>query len=91
MDEDFRALLTSRYRGIATMSELDAAKILRACDWLDSHPYECVVDLLDQISLRDLHKRMFEDVWTWAGKLRRTETNIGVTPEAKFSRTGRFV
>ncbi len=27
-----------------------------------------------------LHKRMFGDVWTWAGTQRRRETNIGVAP-----------
>ncbi len=28
----------------------------------------------------DLHRRMFADVWRWAGALRRRETNIGVEP-----------
>jgi len=27
-----------------------------------------------------LHRRMFEDVWRWAGTQRRRETNIGVEP-----------
>ena len=27
-----------------------------------------------------LHQRMFGDVWSWAGKLRVRETNIGVMP-----------
>lgn len=27
-----------------------------------------------------LHRRMFGDVWTWAGVYRRTELNIGITP-----------
>ena len=28
-----------------------------------------------------LHHEMFGDVWTWAGKVRTTGTNIGVPPE----------
>ena len=28
----------------------------------------------------ELHRRMFGDVWRWAGKPRQRETNIGVTP-----------
>jgi Fic-DOC domain mobile mystery protein B len=28
----------------------------------------------------DLHRRLFGDVWAWAGKLRRTGKNIGVDP-----------
>ena len=27
-----------------------------------------------------LHRRMFGDVWTWAGTLRRRVTNIGAEP-----------
>lgn len=30
--------------------------------------------------LARLHRQMFGDVWTWAGKWRTTETNIGVPP-----------
>lgn len=38
------------------------------------------LDLLrDDFSLI-LHKRMFGDVWTWAGTYRRTERNIGIDP-----------
>ncbi len=38
--------------------------------------------LLDDAYLRNLHRRMFAGVWEWAGRYRRTETNIGVAPEA---------
>jgi len=37
--------------------------------------------LLDDAFLRSLHKRMFGQVWLWAGRYRRRETNIGVAPE----------
>lgn len=36
--------------------------------------------VLDYGFLVDLHRRMFSDVWRWAGSLRRRETNIGVDP-----------
>ena len=36
--------------------------------------------LLDDSYLRDLHAAMFGDVWSWAGRYRTTETNIGVAP-----------
>lgn len=35
-------------------------------------------DVLDRDFLSDLHRRMFEDVWSWAGKYRTTGLNIGV-------------
>ena len=37
-------------------------------------------DLLTEQFLRQLHKRLFGDVWAWAGEFRRTERNIGVEP-----------
>ncbi len=36
--------------------------------------------VLDYGFLLNLHRRMFSDVWRWAGTLRRRETNIGVDP-----------
>lgn len=35
-------------------------------------------DVLDQGFLSELHKRMFGDVWRWAGQYRTTARNIGV-------------
>lgn len=37
----------------------------------------------DFLSVRfalELHRRMFSDVWDWAGTYRRTERNIGIAP-----------
>ena len=28
--------------------------------------------------MKDLHKRMFGDIWKWAGEFRKTDKNIGV-------------
>ncbi|MCE2519788.1 MAG: mobile mystery protein B [Alphaproteobacteria bacterium] len=37
-------------------------------------------DLLTEKFLRQLHERLFGDVWAWAGEFRRTERNIGIEP-----------
>lgn len=37
-------------------------------------------DLLSERFILDLHKRLFGEVWDWAGTFRRTEKNIGVDP-----------
>ncbi len=37
-------------------------------------------NLLTEEFLRQLHKRLFGDVWAWAGGFRRTEQNIGIEP-----------
>lgn len=36
--------------------------------------------LLDDLYLRRLHTRMFGEVWKWAGRYRRRETNLGIDP-----------
>ncbi|CAB5002539.1 unannotated protein [freshwater metagenome] len=38
-------------------------------------------DLLTDYFVRELHRRMYEPVWTWGGRQRSRETNIGVAPE----------
>jgi Fic-DOC domain mobile mystery protein B len=36
--------------------------------------------LLDDLTIRALHRAMFEDVWTWAGQYRIRELSLGVDP-----------
>lgn len=39
-----------------------------------------VNQVLDDVFVRALHRRMFGGVWRWAGRYRATERNIGVDP-----------
>jgi Fic-DOC domain mobile mystery protein B len=43
--------------------------------------------ILDHAFVFELHKRMFDDVWKWAGSQRRRVTNIGVEPSQITSQT----
>ncbi len=38
-------------------------------------------DLLTDHFARNLHLRLYGDIWTWAGTFRKRELNIGVAPE----------
>lgn len=38
-------------------------------------------DLLSDHFLRQVHRRLYGDIWKWAGVFRRRELNIGVAPE----------
>lgn len=38
-------------------------------------------DLLRDHFVRALHHRLYGDIWTWAGRFRARETNIGIAPE----------
>jgi Fic-DOC domain mobile mystery protein B len=65
---------------IATRGELfDAEQTNIAQALLRRRP--TVTQLLDDKYLRELHKAMFNQVWKWAGRYRRTEANIGIDPD----------
>ena len=37
-------------------------------------------DILNEKFIKTLHKKMFGDIWKWAGTFRTTERNIGAAP-----------
>ncbi|NTU70958.1 MAG: mobile mystery protein B [Coriobacteriia bacterium] len=66
---------------VATRGDLNNAEqenIARAIAWTSSRGGpQSVEALLSDEMLRALHKRMFGDVWRWAGTYRQHETNLG--------------
>lgn len=56
------------------LNEAEQINIAHAAKWLSSRRG----DLLDEGFLRELHRRMFGQVWRWAGRYRETPRNIGV-------------
>ena len=63
---------------ITTRGELDRWEqdnITEALTWLEKKKLR---DILNEGFIRELHKRMFGNVWKWAGKFRLTDKNIGV-------------
>ncbi|MBM3547746.1 MAG: mobile mystery protein B [Alphaproteobacteria bacterium] len=77
-EEDKEGLIPSY---VATRGELNAEEqhnILEARFWVRSRKNR--IDILDETTLRDLHRRMFGRVWRWAGEWRERETSIGADP-----------
>ena len=74
--EDTEGLIPTH---IATRDDLFEAEQRNIAEALLRRP-PTVSALLDDRFLRDLHKHMFGRVWTWAGKCRTRETNIGMSP-----------
>ena len=74
--EDMEGLIPTH---IATRGDLFEAEQRNIAEALLRRPPPAAA-LLDDRYLRDLHKHMFGRVWTWAGKYRSRETNIGVSP-----------
>jgi mobile mystery protein B len=60
------------------LNEIEAGNIAQAHMWLLSCKS---ADIYSDRFLRTLHKKMFNQVWSWAGKYRTTEKNIGAAPE----------
>jgi len=69
-----------RFRHISTRGELDQleqANVTQGLQWLAKQKSP---DVFSEVFVCDLHKRLFGEVWKWAGTFRRTEKNIGVDP-----------
>lgn len=59
------------------LDEFEQANILQAQAWAE---FRIRKDMLSESYLRNLHKRMLNKTWRWAGKFRQTEKSIGVDP-----------
>lgn len=57
------------------LNEAEAANILDARRAIRSPALD---EVLDDLWLRQLHRRMFGDVWSWAGTYRLSDRNIGI-------------
>lgn len=60
------------------LNEWESENIIKAETWLFSSSDHGNILTIDFTKL--LHKKMFHDTWKWAGQLRTTEKNIGVSP-----------
>lgn len=59
------------------LDELEQANIEQGLAWIARRRGGSI---FDDGFIRTLHKRLFGDVWTWAGEYRLTEKNIGIDP-----------
>lgn len=78
MDPDELAGL--KFKHVTTRGELDhleQANIQQGLLWLQRYKG---TDFLNEGFIRDLHQRLFGEVWNWAGSFRTTEKNIGIDP-----------
>ena len=59
------------------LNEVEARNIAQAQIWLLTNKNK---DIFTEKFLMTLHKKMFGEVWNWAGVYRNSERNIGVVP-----------
>ncbi len=74
--EDIAGLIPKHITTQEQLNEWEYANILRAEKWAYGRKHR---DLLSISFLCLLHKKMFDQSWTWAGKFRTSQTNIGIS------------
>ncbi len=70
-----------KIKSITTQSELDEFEqmnIEKAVEWTVHRKFSAEKILTEKF-IKDLHKKMYGDVWKWAGEFRKVEKNIGIT------------
>ncbi|MCF6307426.1 MAG: mobile mystery protein B [Flavobacteriaceae bacterium] len=78
LDEDEKEGL--KIKSITTQEELDEFEQLnieKAIEWT-IHTNLRAERILTEKFIKDLHKKMYNNVWKWAGEFRKTDKNIGV-------------
>jgi Fic-DOC domain mobile mystery protein B len=78
LDDGDREALKASY--VSTRGELNEAEQENILRVITRRRPPTVDALLNDRYLRELHRAMFGDVWTWAGRYRRRETTIGIDP-----------
>jgi Fic-DOC domain mobile mystery protein B len=79
--EDLEGLIPDFVATRADLNQVEFENIAKSLGWAHRQASSLGAGgILDYNFMLALHRRMFGDVWRWAGTLRRRETNIGVEP-----------
>jgi Fic-DOC domain mobile mystery protein B len=78
--DERRGLLQTWITHRADLNKAEAQNILAGAAWARRRRGHDPADILNDEYAKTLHKQMFGDVWSWAGKYRERESNIGVKP-----------
>lgn len=73
--DDVSGLLQPHIVTLAQLNEAEALNSLAAHEWLERGRIE---NVFSGEFYQELHRRMLNDVWSWAGSFRKSNTNIGV-------------
>jgi Fic-DOC domain mobile mystery protein B len=76
-EEEKEALLLNHITNKKELDEFEQQNIEKAVEWVITRKFT-IDQVLNEGFVLGLHKRMFGDVWKWAGKFRTSNKNIGV-------------
>ncbi|MBT3272381.1 MAG: mobile mystery protein B [Spirochaetales bacterium] len=71
---EFEGLIPTHITNKAELDRWEQDNIIEALTWLKDHKPN---NVLNEKFIRSLHKRMFCDVWKWAGQFRTSDKNLG--------------
>lgn len=75
-EEETDGLLPDHLTTKAELNEFEQANMLEARKWLLS--YKIKNGVAESRFLKELHRRMFDQTWAWAGDYRKSEKNLGI-------------
>lgn len=76
-EEEKEGLKISSITTQGELDEFEQLNIEKAVEWTIRSRFKTERVLTEKF-VRDLHKRMYSEVWKWAGEFRKSQKNIGV-------------
>ncbi len=76
-EEEKEGLLIKSITTRIELDELEHLNIEKAVEWTLSNKF-AKEKILSEVFIKTVHKKMFGDVWQWAGRFRKSQKNIGV-------------
>ena len=78
LDEDEKeGLLISTITTRSELDEFEQQNIEKAIEWTLKRKFK-KGNIITEHFVRELHQKMFNDVWKWAGDFRKSNKNIGI-------------
>ncbi len=72
--DEAEGLIPGHIRTRSELNEWEQANVLAGAEWVVATRE----DALNEETIRQLHRRMFDRTWEWAGAYRKSDKNIGV-------------
>jgi len=76
-EEEKEGLLIPTIANRAELDEFEQQNIEEAMQWVLTRSLNAN-QILTEKFVKSLHKRMYGNVWSWAGHFRKTDKNIGI-------------
>ena len=73
--DEIQGLLLTHITTRAQLDRWEQDNINEALAWIEQHT---PTDILSESFMKLLHKKMFSNVWAWAGEFRQREKSLGV-------------